>query len=586
MATISPINIKLGVQTQGLTTGFATASSSVRRFDAQVNATSGGMSKMGAVGGQLSSGLSSLSTKFAAVATGALAAAAAFAALTVGIQGIKTSFVEIDRVANLADATEFSFNFIRGLEYAADQAGSSTEAIGKGLQKFSRMLGEAEGGSKSAIEAFAGLGLSVDQLTTMSPEEAFLATADALSQLPEAGEKAAKAFAIFGRQGQELINVLNQGKAGLEGLMAQADRVRGTLTPEKSKGVQDAMDAGARMLGSLQGIADQVAAILAPALESGANELTEFFVSLRLEIEASAGPMAEFGENLAMTAVSMVKLAPAIATVADNIVGFTQFVRNLDAAQVRVNLSVLAGVAAFGAAIVIIPKIIAGVQLFIGALRALASAQAIATAFGGPKGWAVLAGAAVAAGVAVAGVSLAFDSLDADVESAGMAASEVAAATKVASQSFDDLGESAAVAGTKVDDAAKKMEAMHKAGQQLTDSLRTPFEVIADHLAHAQELMQQGVISWETYMRAIGKADEALAELNKTKNDLGTETNVGFVDRNTQAGYAAMFGKTENAGDKIVDAITAGDAAIVATLQQVITAAKEGGVTILKRTLD
>lgn len=532
MATISQINIKLGVQTQGLTTGFAKAGKDVKRFESQVNSASGGMSKMGAVGGQLSSGLSSLSTKFAAVASGALAAVAAFAAMTVGIQGIKAAFADLDRVANLADATEFSGGFIRGLEYAADQAGSSTEAIGKSLQRFTRMLGEAEGGGKKAVEAFAELGLSVDQLTQMSPEEAFLATAEAISRLPEAGEKAAKAYALFGRSGQELVNVLSQGKQGLEDLIAQNERVRGSVSGDEFKGIQNAQDAVSRAMDSFKGIGEQLAIVLAPAVEKLADEFTALFIDGREGFEA---------------------WAPAIAGFADVVVErITEFIHATRIAIVA--LKDLAGwlETSFGAGTIEnIGRSAAHVGVFISRLT-----------------------------------NIPFEAVKASIGEAVVAGEKIGPIAERIAQSTDEMAESLEDSGKAAEEAKKKVDEMAKAGERLTDSLRSPLEVIADDLAHAQQLMQQGMISWETYMRAIGKADEALAELNKTKNDLGTETNVGFVDRNTQAGYAAMFGKTEKANEEIVNAITEGDAQIVATLQQVITAAKEGGVTIVKRTLD
>lgn len=102
------------------------------------------------------------------------------------------------------------------------------------------------------------------------------------------------------------------------------------------------------------------------------------------------------------------KLLPALAVVVnkttDLVKGFQSFALNLNKTQVQI----IGAVGAFTSVVVILPKVVAGVQLVIGAVRALIAAQITLQAFSGPAGWAALAAGAAAAAAAIYGVDAAY----------------------------------------------------------------------------------------------------------------------------------------------------------------------------------
>ena len=59
-----------------------------------------------------------------------------------------------------------------------------------------------------------------------------------------------------------------------------------------------------------------------------------------------------------------------------------------------------------------------------------------------------------------------------------------------------------------IEDAAKAREALEKRGLKLLESLRNPMEMYTDTLTDLNMMLEAGVIGWQTYSRAVEKAQE------------------------------------------------------------------------------
>jgi tape measure domain-containing protein len=109
------------------------------------------------------------------------------------------------------------------------------------------------------------------------------------------------------------------------------------------------------------------------------------------------------------------ELLPVLGRGIDVLSGLAKWANELDAAFVQNTIQLVAMAAAFTATMMLVPRIITLVGTLIKAFRAMATAQAIAMAFGGPAGWAALAvSLAVAAGAGWA-VSKMFDEQSASI---------------------------------------------------------------------------------------------------------------------------------------------------------------------------
>jgi hypothetical protein len=131
------------------------------------------------------------------------------------------------------------------------------------------------GGGREAGKALTALGLNAARLAAMAPEAAFAEIAESISKIENPAQRASLAVDIFGKSGQNIINVLSMGKDGLAAYAAEADRLGVTLSQldaEKAGAAKDALDKASAVMG---GALNRAIADLSPVLEQAANRFAE-----------------------------------------------------------------------------------------------------------------------------------------------------------------------------------------------------------------------------------------------------------------------------------------------------------------------
>ena len=126
----------------------------------------------------------------------------------------------------------FLLNHLSELKYAADLSGASVEALETSIRRMQRTVYDAGMGMKSAKDALAQLGLSVEMLKGMKPEDQFETIAESLSKVQDPTTRAALAMVIFGRSGTALLPMLEQGKAGIKAMREEAQKLGLTMSGE------------------------------------------------------------------------------------------------------------------------------------------------------------------------------------------------------------------------------------------------------------------------------------------------------------------------------------------------------------------
>jgi hypothetical protein len=94
------------------------------------------------------------------------------------------------------------------LRQVADLSGVSFSRLSMALQGMTRRIVEASQGTGTAKDALKELGLSVDALMKMTPDEQFLAIAKALSEVDHAGKRVALTMKIFESEGVVILQML------------------------------------------------------------------------------------------------------------------------------------------------------------------------------------------------------------------------------------------------------------------------------------------------------------------------------------------------------------------------------------------
>jgi hypothetical protein len=144
-------------------------------------------------------GLQGIGTKMAMLGAGVVAPLA----------GAAKRFADMGSdMVDMSQRTGVSVEALSELGFAAEQSGADMGTLEGSLKKMQKMLFEAASGSQSAQETLASLGLSVAQLSKLSPDEQFKAIADRMSQITDPTLKTATAMAIFGKSGTQLLPML------------------------------------------------------------------------------------------------------------------------------------------------------------------------------------------------------------------------------------------------------------------------------------------------------------------------------------------------------------------------------------------
>ena len=166
-----------------------------------------GLSRVFSAG--LSQGLTSIGASVAGLVnpfTAAVAGVAAFgAAATAVVQGLTSLEDRVEKLGNTADKLGVSFEFIQTLEAAATRSGTSIDAVSAAFGRLQKSVLGVDEESKAAQKALAEIGVTAEELQSLSPEDQYLRIGESLSKIEDPARRTATAVALFGRAGADLL---------------------------------------------------------------------------------------------------------------------------------------------------------------------------------------------------------------------------------------------------------------------------------------------------------------------------------------------------------------------------------------------
>lgn len=113
----------------------------------------------------------------------------------------------------------------------AQDAGGSMEDMAQGYGKLTRAMNQAMAGTdQRAIAAFRAMGISVGDLRKMKPEEVMLKMADAFKAGTNDMGKQAILLELMGKNGQGMMDALEQGSSGYQERLREMVKDRTMLT--------------------------------------------------------------------------------------------------------------------------------------------------------------------------------------------------------------------------------------------------------------------------------------------------------------------------------------------------------------------
>lgn len=274
----------------------------------QNNLTSG-LKKAGASLKRFGAGISSAGTKLVGLGTAILAPLGAAVAV----------FAKMgDELQKMAGRTGVAVEALSGLKFAAEQSGTSLQTVEKGILKMNQAVLQVSRGSKNFIETFDKLGLSLENLKGLSPDEQFKLIADRLRAIEDPGLRAALAMQIFGKAGAEMLPMIMQGSAGIDALIKKAEELGIVMSTEDANAAAKFTDTLHELTAIIKMAVFNIGASLAPLLTELVGSFTSAASQAAAWLNQNRGLVVSIAKMAAVVVgggIALIALGKAIALV-------------------------------------------------------------------------------------------------------------------------------------------------------------------------------------------------------------------------------------------------------------------------------
>lgn len=239
MANVGKLNVIVGASAAGMKTGLSSAAQAVTGFAGEVK------SSLGGIAGALGVGLTAVGLK----------------------SWIGGAMDTIKNTALMAKTLHIGTEQFSELGYAASKSGTNAETLAIGLGKMEKTIGLAESKGGAAAKVFEDIGLSVSDLASSTPDQAFLKISDAIRGIQDPFAQAAAITQIFGKGGLDLSIMLNKGSDAIIALGAHAKSLGVAFSDVDAAAIKEATIGWKEMKSVVEGLSIQFAVALAPGLK-------------------------------------------------------------------------------------------------------------------------------------------------------------------------------------------------------------------------------------------------------------------------------------------------------------------------------
>ncbi len=179
------------------------------------------------------SGLGSSEVTFAGVATAATA-------LTGALFGVVENTAKFEAgLEQLSERTGLSVEDLSKFKYAAEQSDTSLESLTTSIKFMGRTLTDAAAGNEKAQTSYRALGLNWKELLDMPVKERFLSIVQAISEVEDPSLRVGLAMRVMGRNVEEMLPFINQGREGIELLMKICEELGLVVTDKAGKAAHE-----------------------------------------------------------------------------------------------------------------------------------------------------------------------------------------------------------------------------------------------------------------------------------------------------------------------------------------------------------
>lgn len=469
---------------------------------------------------------------------------------------LKGAAESAERFGKMAQSVGIPVEALQRLGAAARMADISNEQLGTGLAKLSRNMAKADADSGEAARAFEYLGIATTDAAgnIRAPLDVYLDIADAFANAEDGAGKTALAIMLLGRAGAEHIPVLNKGRDGINEEADAAQRLGRILSAETVRGAEEFSDALKRMGGGAKALGAMIAAELSEPLNElirQMNEGRDSASSMRTAAEDIAGVLKFVAGSALSAAMSIGFVGKSVMQVVDMarhiakgefptfavlqkndkdmeayVAKWMGMLRALDSKSKATDPQEVQDRAGRQKKILKPPPAVAALKdakdetekLLADILKMVDEAQMKLDTFGQGKT------AEIQWRIEKGDVGKKLSELVFSGKLPAAQVGEYAAQLVKLTAEYEKL-ESDAKAAEK---AQRDLDAMMREGAQVTADVRTPTEQFAATQRRLEELLAGGAITWETYGRAVKKAEADLKLAQLSKNALAQDLTNGL----------------------------------------------------------
>ena len=208
---------------------------------------------------------------------------------------------DADALVRMSDQTGISIEGLNRLQAAADDAGNGIDQITAAVTK---MEDKVASGDLAAGNALKAIGLSIEDIRKLSPDQQFIAISEGLRQIENPAEQVRIATDLFGKTGAQVLPTLKRGFDDLK------DSAVG-MSEETARALDDAGDTLTRWSRTFKGVAADALVWAGRMAQAGFNPATAAMQDMQRTAEQAAESAKKLTEKLA--GPELAKGAAAIA---------------------------------------------------------------------------------------------------------------------------------------------------------------------------------------------------------------------------------------------------------------------------------
>ncbi|MDR1276380.1 MAG: hypothetical protein LBL72_08400 [Candidatus Accumulibacter sp.] len=239
------------------------------------------------------------------------------------LQFAKNANEAVQKVANLSKKYRLETELVQLAGTLVAESGGSFEGAAEAIGKLKKAQNEAIHGNKDAAAAFRGVGISVEELKTMKPEDILMRMSDAFSGSNNDLAKQAVLLRLMGKNGESMMDSLNMGGNEWRQKLKEMREDGRIYSKEQIEASTRFDSAWNRAVSAFEGIKDTLGVDLAENLVPVINAIREWAVANKKVISEGFGV---FIAHLPRLLDAVVPVAKVLWKVFEKLAGTLKFV--------------------------------------------------------------------------------------------------------------------------------------------------------------------------------------------------------------------------------------------------------------------